>query len=74
MPFKSLVKPPRGINVMGGDMLEALLSLPERVSDEKKRHIALEKKLDEALDSGKLLIAHFRIILTMKILPLIHRP
>ena len=37
-------------------MLQALLSLPDRFSDEKKRrHIELEKKLHAALDTGEII-------------------
>ncbi|KAJ1531355.1 hypothetical protein ONE63_000039 [Megalurothrips usitatus] len=54
MCFKTLVKPPRGSNVTGGDMLESLLALPDHRSVEnKRRQIELGKELDEALDTGE---------------------
>ncbi|KAK3931553.1 DNA transposase [Frankliniella fusca] len=53
MSFKSLVKPSRGSSVAGGDMLKSLLMLPDHRSVEnKRRQIALEKELDEALARG----------------------
>ena len=60
MTFKSLVKPPRGSNIMGGDMLEYLLALPDKLSDKsKRRRVQLEKELDETLDSGETLQCSF---------------
>ena len=49
----SLVKPPRGSNITGGEMLNALLSSTDLVTEEKKRRIAFEQELDELLDNGE---------------------
>ncbi|KAK3909704.1 Transposable element P transposase [Frankliniella fusca] len=60
MSFKNLVKPPRGSNVTGGDMLNALLSMPDAKSEENiRRQIELEKQIDEALDTGESISSPF---------------
>lgn len=47
----SLVRPPRGSNVTGGENLKALLSLEDIwTKDNKQRRVKWEEKLDEILD------------------------
>lgn len=49
----SLIKPPRGSNVSGGDMLKALTSLSDIIDErDLERKAKLEKALDEILDEG----------------------
>lgn len=49
----SLIKPPKGSNVTGGDMLTTLFGLNDLLKkDNQRRKIELEKKLDEMLDNG----------------------
>ncbi len=53
MSYKNLVKPPRGSNVTGADMVNALLAMPDQKSKEnRRRQLELEKEIDEALDTG----------------------
>ncbi len=60
MSFKSLVKPPRGSNVTGADMLQCLLDQSHPTDDEnKQRRIQLEKEFDEALDTGEIINGPF---------------
>ncbi|KAK3918616.1 LOW QUALITY PROTEIN: Transposable element P transposase [Frankliniella fusca] len=60
MSYKNLVKPPRGSNVTGEEMLSALLTMPDLKSQENmRRQIELEKKIDEALDTGEVLSSPF---------------
>ncbi|KAK3907771.1 Transposable element P transposase [Frankliniella fusca] len=50
----SLVKPPRGSNITGAEMLQSLLSTHDVMSDkEKERHIQFESELDSLLDEGE---------------------
>ncbi|KAK3915288.1 Transposable element P transposase, partial [Frankliniella fusca] len=60
MSHKNLVKPPRGSNVTGEEMLSALLTMPDLKSQENmRRQIELEKKIDEAIDTGEVLSSPF---------------
>ncbi|KAK3916855.1 Transposable element P transposase [Frankliniella fusca] len=50
----SLVKPPRGSNVTGGEMLDALLQSHDVLSEtEKQKRLQFEKELDSLLDEGE---------------------
>lgn len=50
----SLVKPIRGSNITGGDMVSALLNLEDlRTQTKEKRKEVLSEKLDEILLKGK---------------------
>ncbi|KAE8739209.1 hypothetical protein FOCC_FOCC015300 [Frankliniella occidentalis] len=54
--YRSLIKPPKGSNIMGGDMLKSLLSMPDFTSEEnKRRRLQLERELYEALDTGEVI-------------------
>ncbi|KAK3911161.1 Transposable element P transposase [Frankliniella fusca] len=54
--YRTLIKPPKGSNIMGGDMLKSLLSMPDFTSEEnKRRRLQFEKELDEALDTGEVI-------------------
>lgn len=49
----SLVKPPRGSNVTGGDLLGSLLKLKDIVGEKNaSRREDLEKKIDDILEGG----------------------
>lgn len=47
----SLIKPPKGCNVTGGEMVEALLKLKD-ITDHKKRWTLWSEKIDSIVDSG----------------------
>lgn len=48
----SLIKPPRGSNVSGGDILKALLDIKTTNEEEMQKKADLEIKLDNLLDGG----------------------
>ncbi|KAK3915244.1 Transposable element P transposase [Frankliniella fusca] len=51
----SLIKPPRGSNITGAEMLDSLLKVEDLVEeDNRQRRVELENALDEALDSGEI--------------------
>lgn len=50
MSFYSLVKPPRGSNVSGGEILNSLIHI--KPNTELTEKLKFENKLDELLDSG----------------------
>ncbi|KAK3918872.1 DNA transposase [Frankliniella fusca] len=50
------LRPPKGSNVTGGDMLRSLLSMPDVTAEQnKQKRLDLEKSLDEALDAGEVI-------------------
>uniref|UniRef100_A0A1Y1LMH4 Transposable element P transposase-like RNase H C-terminal domain-containing protein n=1 Tax=Photinus pyralis TaxID=7054 RepID=A0A1Y1LMH4_PHOPY len=50
----SLVKPPRGSYITGGEMLNSLLNASDLISETaKQRQVKFEKELDELLDNGE---------------------
>ncbi|KAK3918962.1 UPF0223 protein, partial [Frankliniella fusca] len=56
LTFYSLVKPPRGSNVKGGDVLSSLLELKDVVGEKnEERRRDLEGKIDEIIDGAILL-------------------
>ncbi|KAK3932240.1 Retinol dehydrogenase 11, partial [Frankliniella fusca] len=51
----SLIKPPRGSNITGADMLNSLLNVDDIFQEEVlEKKIKFEEKLDYALDSGEI--------------------
>ncbi|KAK3907199.1 Transposable element P transposase [Frankliniella fusca] len=51
----SLIKPPRGTNITGAEMLDSLLKVEDIIDEEnRQRRINFENELDRALDSGEI--------------------
>lgn len=48
----SLIKPPRGSNVTGGEMLKTLVNIQISSNKDRQEKLDLEIKLDEILDNG----------------------
>ena len=61
----SLIKPPKGANVSGGEMVEALLKFKD-ITDDKERWSQWQKQLDKIVDTGRhtdnieILVNHFQ--------------
>lgn len=53
LSFASLIKPPRGSNVTGGEMLQSLTSFKDALEDpDAERRQKLEEEVDRILDKG----------------------
>jgi len=52
LSFYSLVKPPRGSNVSGGEILNSFIHIKSNSNTELTEKLKFENKLDELLDSG----------------------
>lgn len=53
MSCYSLIKPPRGSNVSGGDILKTLIDIKPTNEEDIQKKANLEIKLDNLLDNGE---------------------